>query len=125
MMSKSSELDQKVKRYIIDCIDGTGYDVELKTTAEKIDFLRDCFEREYGHEIKRQGYVNALREWFAGLPSACTVAFYNGDILTLAVEWGSIPENATEKQEYKILENWFNLVAVKTDQLFRGYHVPK
>ena len=46
-MSKSSELDQKVKRYIIDCIDGTGYNVELKTTAEKIDFLRDCFEREY------------------------------------------------------------------------------
>jgi len=124
-MSKSSELDQKVKRYIIDCIDGSGYDVELKTTAEKIDFLRDCFEREYGHEIKRQGQQKALAEYFAGLPSCCTVAFYNTDILALAVEWGSLPENATEKQEDKILENWFSFIAAKTVQMFNGYRVPK
>ena len=36
-MSKSSELDKKVKAYIIECIDNSGYsDIELTTDKQKV-----------------------------------------------------------------------------------------
>lgn len=123
-MSKASELDQKVKRYILECVDSTGYDVELVTMVDKIRFLKETFEVEYGHEINRLGYTGALEHWFSGLPSACTIAFYYSDTLEIARAWGSLPDNATERQEQKILDNWFNLIACKTRQLFTGYHLP-
>ena len=92
--------------------------------ADKIQFLKETFEIEYGHAINNLGYTGALEQWFMGLPSVCTVAFYNSDILEIAREWGSLPENATERQEQKILDNWFNLIACKTRQLITGYHLP-
>lgn len=125
-MSKSSILDQNVKQYILDSIDNSGYsDTPLLTNAERIAFLADTFQSEYGWQIKRVGQSVALREWFQGLPSSCAIAFTNYDILALAVKWGSIYEDATEKQRDAILENYFNFMATKTAQLFNGYHVPK
>jgi len=126
-MSKSSELDQTVKRYIIDGIAWDGYDglPEPKDIGEKIQFLKDCFNSEYGWAIPRMGEQKAIHEWLQGLPSAVHIAFYNSDILKLAILWGSLPENATEKQEDKILDNYWNFMANKIGQLFHGYHVPK
>lgn len=120
-MSKSSVLDKTVKRYIIDQIDSSSYlENELTTDEEKIRFLRDTFYSEYGWAVPRMGEQDALREWFQGLPSACTPAFCNADIITLAVKWGSLSYNTTEREEQKILDNWFNLLAAKTGQLFRS-----
>ena len=125
-MSKSSELDKVVKLYIISCITSEGYNVvEPVTNQEKIDFLRSTFNNEYGFNIARMGEQNALKEWFQGLPSSISVAFYNTDILDLAFKWGSISSTVTESQEQKILDNYFNLLAAKTCQLFKGYRVPK
>ncbi len=125
-MSKSSELDKVVKLYLISCITSEGYDViEPVTNQEKIDFLRNTFNSEYGFNIARMGEQNALKEWFQGLPSSISVAFYNTDILDLAFKWGSISSTVTESQEQKILDNYFNLLAAKTVQLFNDYRVPK
>lgn len=124
-MSKSSELSKTVKAYILENIDGSGYGVELKTVQEKVNFLYETFMSEYGWMIQRVGQTEALRQWFMGLPSACTVAFMNGDILKLAHDWDSLPVNPTEAQEQKIINNWFNLVANKTSQMFRTYGVQK
>lgn len=125
-MSKSSILDQNVKQYILDRIDNSGYsDTPLATNAERIAFLSDTFQSEYGWQIKRMSQVAALREWFQGLPSSCNIVFTNHDILALAVKWGSISADASEKQRDVILENYFNLMANKTAQLFNGYRVPK
>lgn len=118
---KGNELARKVKNYIIDNIDGEPYDKELKTDEEKIKFLFRCFKSEYGHMIDRYGKQRALAEWFSGLPSVISIDFMNYDILNIAKEWGSIPEDATPREEQKILDNWFNLCAVKTIQLFRAY----
>ncbi len=120
-MSKSSDLDKVVKAYIIDCINGEPYGKELETDKDKVLFLRECLNSEYGHMVKRVGEHKALAEYYAGLPSICTLAFYNTDILNLAVLWGSLPENYTEKQAFKILDNWFSFVANKTTQLFRKH----
>jgi len=120
-MSKSSDLSKTVKRYIINNIDSSGYqDKAIEADKDKVQFLKDTFCSEFGWRVEQLGEPKALAEYFAGLPSSCTVAFMNQDILELAEKWGSLPSNYTERQAEKILENWWNLLACKTGQLFRG-----
>ena len=125
MNSQQQKADREAKNYLISNIDWSGYDLEdeLKTDKEKLQFVADTFRAEYGHAIGRYGYQRALAEWFMGLPSAINVEFRNYYIIELAKAWGSIPENATEKQEEKILNNWFIWMANKLMQLFRAYKV--
>ena len=126
-VSKRTKLDRTVKQYIIDCIDNEGYGgAVLETPEEKLQFLYDTFVSEYVNEynIRRHGsYQNIFREYLMGIPSCIRTAFSNYDIIMLAKNWGSLPENATEKQEDRILENYFNLIANKTFQLFRKYKI--
>jgi hypothetical protein len=107
--------------YILDSIDGDGYGVELTTDKQKIDFVYDTFKSEYGHQIKYYGNneQRAFKEYLAGLPSCINIEFRNFYILEMAKQWGSIPENATEKQEYKIISNWFAYIATNFFQLRR------
>lgn len=121
-MSRASELDHIVKQYIVERIDNSGYsDTQLGTRGEKVRFLYDTFKSEYGHNIARMGEQKAFASWLAGLPSSCNIDFENSDILDLAVKWGSLADDATEKQEQKILDNWFHLIAGKALQLVKKY----
>jgi hypothetical protein len=134
---KNMTLDKTVKEYIINCIDSDGYDIPLDLMREahalnipfeeytkgKLQFLYDTFIIEYGWSIPAHGEVGAFREWTQGLPSCFNIEFTNHGILVLAETWGSIPANATERQKDKILENWFNFIAVKTFQLFKKYKI--
>jgi len=120
-MSKSSDLDKTAKRYIIDSIDGSGYDLPgLKQDEDKINFLSHCFNSEAGWNIKRVGPLKAMTEWLQGLPSSCNIAFANHEILGLAKQWGSLSETPTEREEDKILANYWHFMANKTLQLFRS-----
>ena len=113
-------LDQKAKLYLIDCIDSEG------TTAEKIEFARNRFNSEYGKLVRYYGSEQlTIQNWLQGLCSAVPIEFENVEILKLAKQWGSIPEDATEKQEDKILDNYWSFMATKLLQLFNGYRVPK
>lgn len=109
-------------KYILDSIDGDGYDVQLTTDKEKIDFVYDTFSNEYSYTIehyKRAG-INEKRvfaDYLAGLPSCINIEFRNYYILEMAKQWGSIPENATERQEDKIISNWFAFIATNFFQL--------
>lgn len=125
IMSKSSGLDKVVKLYIIDAIDPNYVKAEENNIIELINGLKTSFYAEYGFMVDKVGEQKALAEWLQGLPSAVSIDFYNHHILELAVKWGSIPEDATERQEDKILDNWFNFIANKITQLFHGYRVPK
>jgi hypothetical protein len=124
-MSKSSELDQSVKRYIIANIIADGYQQDPETIAEKISFLNDTFLSEYGFNIARYGKQGAIKEWLQGLPSAVALPYMNCDVITLAVETGGLEPVSTEKQAQRIVENYFNFMAAKILQLFDGYRVPK
>ena len=124
-MSKSSELDQTAKRYILKHIDKSGYsEVELTTNADRIAFLLETFEAEYGWAVKQHGQHRAIEEWLMALPTAVTLPIYNHDIIELAVKWGSLPEDYTRKQADAIIDNYWNFTANKIGQLFRGYRVP-
>jgi hypothetical protein len=122
-MRRTKELNQYVYKYILEAIDPTVYNLNLHTDKEKLEFLYDTFKREYSYMINQVGQVNAMREWIMGLPSSFNIEFKNNEILKLAVLWQSIPENYTDKEADKIINNWFNFVAVKTFQLFRKHKV--
>lgn len=121
----TKELNKKAYAYILDSIDSTDYDVTLTTDESKLKFLYGTFVNEMGWNISRIGAVNAFREWLMGLPGAIRIEWENYKIIELAKEWGSIPENATDKEEQKILDNYWNLIAVKTFQLFRKYKIKR
>lgn len=127
-MSKSTEIDQSVKRYILSIIDSEGYEdtkyfTQCKSNPQKIDFLRERFNAEYGYRVDQIGRQPACREWLQGL--AINIAYTNHDIVELAIEWGSLPKNPPESQIYRTIDNYFNFMAAKIVQLFNGYHVPR
>lgn len=115
-----STFDSIVKSYIIDCIDSSDRALEKEpvTAFEKVQFLKRCFNSEYGHEIARIGKIKAMTNWLQGLPSCLHIEFSNYQILQLAKSWGSLPEKATENEEDRILNNYWNLIANKILQLF-------
>ena len=123
MNKKQLALDKVSKEYILSCISSDGYDQEPKTDPEKLRFLYDTFISEKGWEIKRIGLVPCFEDWIRGLPSSFNIDFSNYDILELAKKWDSIPLNATEDQEHKILDNYFNFITAKTFQLFRKHDI--
>ncbi len=132
-LTKRMMLDRQVKEYIINAIDNSNYDDEQgqpllfdskeENPKEWLCFLYDTFRSEYGWHIEQVGEQRAFREWIMGLPSSFNIDFENYKILQIAVKWGSIPAEYTEKQADKILENWFNFITVKTFQLFRKYKI--
>ena len=112
--------DDIVKSYIVDCINssGRGLEKEPETPFDKVQFLKKCFESEAGWNIARAGKVRAMTDWLQGLPSCLSIEFSNYEILELAKKWGSLPEEPTENEKDRIIENYWNLMANKTLQLF-------
>ena len=119
-------LNIKAFNYILNCIDGEGYGKTLFTDKDKLQFLADTFKSEYCYpqNLKYYGsYSKTFENWLMGLPSCFNVDFSNYDIIRIAKEWESLPLNATEKQEDKIIENWFKFITNKTFQLMKKYNV--
>lgn len=111
-------------KYILAAIDASGYDVAAPITdKEKLQFLYETFNSEYGFNIKRVGEFVAMQEWLMGLPSSINIEFQNYDIIQLAKKWGSLPENATEKQEDKLLANYWKFMAMRILSLFKKYKI--
>ena len=123
ILSARQITNRKYERAIIDSIDSEGYDENPITDKEKLQFLKDTFRAEYGWAIERMGEQKAFSEWISGLPSSFSIPFMNRDILELAKVMGSLPEDATEKQEDRVLENYWNFMTVKTFQSFRKYKI--
>jgi len=123
-MSKSSELDQTVKSYLLEAIDPIPYSNEAVTNKELIAFLIEAFEDEHGFNIERKGRQKALAEWLSGLPSIINIPYASHEILQLATKWGSLAPDATEKQEDAILANYWTFMAAKLLQLADGYRMP-
>lgn len=120
---KTQQISRNYNEYLLNAIDSEGYDVEISTNEDKVKFLADCFQKEFSHEIKRNGGHKALMSWLQGLPSCINLPFYYCDIISLAKEMGGLPEHATSAQEDKITDNYYNYMAVKITQLCKKYKV--
>jgi len=94
---------------------------KLTTPKAKAKFISDRFDSEYGWRVKQIGQMGAMIDWLQGL--AIDIPFYNSDILEIAKKGGSLPQNPTEKQEDKILENYWRFMANETLKIFRKYKV--
>lgn len=112
----------KINPYLLNAIDGEGYGKTFANDAEKLQFLADTFKAEYVFPENVRQYPNRqllFAEWIKGLPSSFNIAFNYCDIIALTKDWGTLPQDATEKQEDKVCANWFNMIALKTFQLMR------
>jgi hypothetical protein len=97
------------------------YGPEVEDTIQaRLNFVVKTFEKEFcfGYNLKYYGSKTAtLKNWFQGLPSVYSIEYRNHAILEIARETGALKPNATEAQEQKILNNWFNFAALKFTQL--------
>ena len=99
------------KDFILNSLDN----VNGLTREEKIKHLSNRIDSEYGHLLKREGRRKTISEWLSGL--AINIPFYNQDILQLAKNMGSIDDNLTKRQEEKIIENYFDFMAMMVLEL--------
>jgi hypothetical protein len=126
-MRLSSDQNKKYKDFILNSIIDDprelGYNFNFNKSSNinqsKIDFFFNQFYQEYQWQIARVGELQALIEYLQGLPSTIHLPIYYYDIIQLAKKFESIPENASEKDQMKICENFYNFIANKLIQLKR------
>ena len=100
---------ENYKKYILGTIETGINDEPLKTDQEKINYIFDRFNSEYGFMIARVGKQKAIAEWLQGL--ALNIEYWNDNIVPLAIKMGSIDENPSEKLQAKVIENYWSFMA--------------
>jgi len=125
-MKAIKEINQELtplRKHIIDAIDAEGFGLEVLpvTTKEKLQFLADRFNSEFGYNIKRIGYMNSMIDWLQGL--AINIEYRNHVILEMGYLFGMLEANASEQAEDRFLNNWFNRLATATLNMFEEFEV--
>ena len=101
---------ENYKNYILDCIDSEDDLINQKLTRnQKIQYLFNRFNSEYGWNIQRIGKYKAMQEWLSGL--AINIPYTYFDIIELAKEMGSIDSNPSEALKDRVCENYFSFMA--------------
>tara|TARA_R110000823_G_scaffold304803_1_gene426560 strand:- start:166 stop:537 length:372 start_codon:yes stop_codon:yes gene_type:complete len=105
-----TEYKKNYKQYILDQL-GTEDALIGKDFSddEKIDYLFDRFNNEYGFMIDRVGKQKALAEWLSGL--AINIEYTDNAIIQLAEEMGSIEPNPTEKMQDIVINGYWSFMA--------------
>ena len=104
-----TEYKKNYKNYILNTIEEDGEGKPLNTEEEKVKYIFDRFNSEYGFMIERVGKQKAIAEWLSGL--ALNIEYYYTDIVKLAVKMGSIDENPSDKLRSKVEQNYWNFMA--------------
>jgi len=101
---------ENYKNYILDCIDSEDDLINQELTRDqKIQYLFDRFNSEYGWNIQRVGKYKAMQEWLSGL--AINIPYTYFDIIELAKEMGSIDSNPSQALQDRVCENYFGFMA--------------
>ena len=119
-MKLSQKTHDLYNQYLLDSIDFSGYEleIELKTNQQLINQLFKTFEKEGGFQVDRIGLAPALSDWLSGLPSCINIDFANYDIIERAKKYGSLAPGATEKDQDKLLDNYWRFMANKLLKLY-------
>jgi hypothetical protein len=121
-MKLSQKTHDLYNQYLLDGISFDGYGLpEPRTNKDKINLFFGVFMSEYGYNLKRMSEWDALTEWLSGLPSVIHMDFSNYDILERAKKYGSLTVDASEKDEDKLLENYWRFMANKLIVLRNGH----
>ena len=82
------------KNLIVENLDFSDYD--LIEGGSDIEKLHSVFYSEYGHNVKRLGLHEAIKQWLRGLPTCCTIPFWDSEIIQWGIDSGMLPENTSE-----------------------------
>tara|TARA_A100001201_G_scaffold136517_1_gene125595 strand:- start:43 stop:411 length:369 start_codon:yes stop_codon:yes gene_type:complete len=104
-----TEYKKNYKNYILSNIDEDIEGNPITSEADKINYIFDRFNSEYGWRVNQVGKVTAMVDWLQGL--ALNIEFYNDEIINLAIRLGSIDENPSEKLQDRVIENYWNFMA--------------
>ena len=104
-----TEYKKNYKKYILSTIETDNDNKPLKTDQDKIQYIFDKFNSEYGFMIERVGKQKAISEWLSGL--ALDIEFYYDDIVKLAIKMGSIDKNPSDKLISKVEQGYWDFMA--------------
>jgi len=90
---------------------------KMQTPPPAIEIFFSIFENEFNWEIKKYGEFKALIDYLMGEPSAIHLPSYHHNQIELAKSFGSIPQDATEKEEQKIIDNFYKFFAMRLIKL--------
>ena len=100
---------ENYKNYILGTIETGLNDEPLTTDEEKIKYIFDRFNSEYGFMVARVGKLKAVSEWLQGL--ALDIEYYYEEIVKLAINLGSIDPNPSKKLIEKVENNYWDFMA--------------
>ena len=103
-----TEYKKNYKEYILGNIHEDIEGNPISSEADKINYIFDRFNSEYGWRVNQVGRLAAMTEWLQGL--ALDIEYTNGSIYQLAWEIGSIEFNPepTDKEIFKIVNNFIS-----------------
>ena len=104
-----TEYKKNYKNYILSTIEEDGEGKPLTTDKEKINYIFDRFNSEYGFMVERVGKQKAISRWLSGL--ALDLPFYYNEIVDLAVKMGSIDPNPNDKLREKVEQGYWDFMA--------------
>jgi len=104
-----TEYKKNYKNYILSTIEEDTNGKPITTDQEKINYIFDRFNFEYGWNIERVGKHQAMIEWLQGL--ALDVEYWNDQIVPLAIKMGSIDENPSDRLKTKVIDNYWSFMA--------------
>ena len=107
----------RYKQYILDQITDDGWDNPLTDRREKIEHIIKKFRKEHGWAVADLGKHRAMKEWLSGC--ALPIPTYNGEIIDLAIEMGSIDENPSDKVIDGVLRNYYNFMTLMIFEMER------
>ena len=104
-----TEYKKNYKNYILSTIEEDEEGKPLTTDQEKINYIFNRFNSEYGFMIERVGKQKAISEWLSGL--ALDLPFYYNEIVDLAVKMGSIDPNPSDKLRERVEQGYWDFMA--------------
>ena len=104
-----TEYKKNYKNYILGTIETDNNNKPLTNDKDKINYIFNRFNSEYGFMIDRVGKQKALSEWLSGL--ALDIEFYYDDIVKLAIKMGSIDKNPSDKLISKVEQGYWDFMA--------------
>jgi len=104
-----TEYKKNYKNYILSTIEEDGEGKPLTSDKEKINYIFDRFNSEYGFMIERVGKQKAISEWLSGL--ALDLPFYYNEIVDLAVKMGSIDPNPNDKVRERVEQGYWDFMS--------------
>lgn len=117
-MSNAKLIDLNLKTILVNSFDfsDSDFDAVNATFAEQAKEVLKSFDSEFNYAQNKIRYPNTqerVAAWLQGLPSQCTVPFYNYDIIEQGKKALHLRQDASEKAEQTYLDNWFKVMANK------------